>query len=66
MKYSNVLNVFLCIIHVWSSEERDNACGDQDFCIYQCHCGGHCPKTDGLCLPNVQCDKGWFGLRCQY
>ncbi|KAK6991081.1 platelet endothelial aggregation receptor 1, partial [Biomphalaria glabrata] len=68
MKYSNVLNVFLCMFHVWSSEEleRDNACGDQDFCIYQCHCGGHCPKGDGLCPPNVQCDKGWFGLRCQY
>ncbi|KAK6991354.1 hypothetical protein BgiMline_014725, partial [Biomphalaria glabrata] len=33
--------------------------------IYKCHCDNGC-ENDGSCSQNGVCQKGWFGLKCQY
>ncbi|KAI8773351.1 tyrosine-protein kinase receptor Tie-2, partial [Biomphalaria glabrata] len=39
------------------------SCTDVDQCL-QCHCTTDCSK--GLCPSIGHCEKGWFGLGCQY
>ncbi|KAH9496279.1 hypothetical protein Btru_017983 [Bulinus truncatus] len=34
---------------------------------FTCHCeDGRCNPKNGQCLPNLDCEAGWFGPSCQY
>ncbi|KAI8773370.1 hypothetical protein BgiBS90_025788, partial [Biomphalaria glabrata] len=66
MKYSVLLKLYLFVLQIWAAEAQDNDYNVQEFSTYKCHCGGQCPREDGRCPADAQCDKGWFGLRCQY
>ncbi|KAK0046273.1 platelet endothelial aggregation receptor 1 [Biomphalaria pfeifferi] len=66
MKYSVLLKLYLFVLKIWAAEAQDNDYNVQEFSTYKCHCGGQCPREDGRCPADAQCDKGWFGLRCQY
>ncbi|KAI8773661.1 platelet endothelial aggregation receptor 1 [Biomphalaria glabrata] len=53
----------LCVLCIHMIASQDGWFGpNQEF---KCHCESSC-SSDGTCLGNGKCARGWFGLKCQH
>uniref|UniRef100_A0A2C9L2J5 Fucolectin tachylectin-4 pentraxin-1 domain-containing protein n=1 Tax=Biomphalaria glabrata TaxID=6526 RepID=A0A2C9L2J5_BIOGL len=53
----------VCILCFQTVESQEGWFGPNK--EFKCHCESNC-SSDGTCLGNGKCARGWFGLKCQH